>query len=157
MSCRLNPEYHKDQAFVAVHHTRPLDQQWLSCLRRVLFLWLESPFPLILRRNSQNYVLVVLGLLLLRMQTQRVLSLKGDVGRLIARYSFSKAGLSMEGEHEGLYNEFDPLEERGREDGNEDPESWWNDLKGEGELNDSKTAPIDLGDTAYRSDGQSLG
>ena len=89
-------------------------------LEEYFFFGLKARFLLIFGREFSNYVLVVLGIFLLRMQTQRVLSLKGEVGRMDREILFFPSSLSMEGEHEGLYNEFDPLEERGGEDGNED-------------------------------------
>ena len=90
-------------------------------LEEYIFFGLKARFILILEKELSNYILVVLGLLLLRMQTQRVLSLRGEVGKIDREILFFPSSLSMEGEHEGLYNEFDPLEERGRGDGNEYP------------------------------------
>ncbi len=89
-------------------------------LEEYFFFGLKARFFQILGRELSNYALVMLGFLLLRMQTQRVLSLRGEVGKMDREILFFPSSLSMEGEHEGLYNEFDPLEEREKEDGNED-------------------------------------
>jgi len=58
----------------------------------------------------QSYVLVILGLFLLRTQTDRFLSLKGALAKMDREILFFPNHLSAQEEHEVLYDEFDPLE-----------------------------------------------
>jgi hypothetical protein len=58
----------------------------------------------------QSYVLVVLGFFLLRTQTDRFLSLKGELAKMDREILFFPNHLSAQEEHEVLYDEFDPLE-----------------------------------------------
>lgn len=74
-------------------------------------------------REISGYILVVFSFFLLRTQTQRLLSLKGEVTKMDREILFFPNNLSAEGEHEGLYNEFDPLEAIGAKDGKEDQDS----------------------------------
>ncbi len=85
-----------------------------------LFLGLKARFLHIMARELSNYVLVALGFLLLRTQTHKFLSLKGETARIDREILFFPNNLSTEGEQEVLYNEFDPLETGGEEDGKED-------------------------------------
>jgi hypothetical protein len=62
---------------------------------------------------------VILSFFLLRTQTQKFLSLKGEVVKMDREILFFPNNLSGEGEHEVLYDEFDPLEEIGAEGGKE--------------------------------------
>jgi len=71
-------------------------------------------------RELSNYVLVVFSFILLRVQTQKILSLKGEAARMDRETLFFPNDLSIGGEKEGLFNEFDPIEERREEDGKED-------------------------------------
>ncbi len=57
-----------------------------------------------------SYVLVVLGFFLLRTQTDRFLSLKGELAKMDREIFFFPNHLSAQEEHEVLYDEFDPLE-----------------------------------------------
>jgi hypothetical protein len=84
------------------------------------FLSLKTRFFYILARELSNYVLVFLSFFLLKSQTQKFLTLKGEVAKIDREILFFPNGLSTEGEHEVLYDEFDPLETKGEEDGEED-------------------------------------
>jgi len=84
------------------------------------FYSLKARFFYIIVRELSNYVLVVLSFFLLRTQTHKFLSLKGKVVKMDRDILFYPNSLSAEGEHEVLYNEFDPLEKTGEEDGKED-------------------------------------
>ena len=68
-----------------------------------------------------GYVLVILSFILLRTQTHRFLSLKGEAAKMDREILFYPNHLSGEGNHDILYDEFDPLETKGGEDGKEDP------------------------------------
>jgi hypothetical protein len=84
------------------------------------FFGLEIHFIYTLARELSSYVLVVLSFFLLRNQTQKFLTLKGKVVRMDKEILFFPNNLEDQGEHEGLYNEFDPLEAKRVEDGQED-------------------------------------
>jgi hypothetical protein len=84
------------------------------------FLSLKIQFFYILARELSKYVLVFLSFFLLRLQTRKFLTFKGEVVRMDREILFFPNGLSTEGEHEVLYNEFDPLETKGEEDGEKD-------------------------------------
>jgi hypothetical protein len=71
-------------------------------------------------REFSSYVLVILSFYLLRTQTHRLLSLKGEAVKMDREILFYPNNLSGEGEKEVLYNEFDPFETIGAEDGKED-------------------------------------
>jgi hypothetical protein len=71
-------------------------------------------------RELSSYVLVILSFILLRIQTHRFLSLKGEAGRMDRDILFYPNHLLAEGERDVLYEEFDPLEAKGAEDGKED-------------------------------------
>lgn len=68
-------------------------------------------------REFSSYVLVILSFSLLRTQTHRLLSLKGEAVKIDRDILFYQNNLSDEGEKEVLYNEFDPFEKIGAEDG----------------------------------------
>jgi hypothetical protein len=84
------------------------------------FSSLKAQLFYIIVRELSNYVLVILSFFLLRTQTHKFLSLKGKVAKMDREILFYPNSLSTEGEHEVLYNEFDPLEKTGEEDGEED-------------------------------------
>ncbi len=84
------------------------------------FSSLETQFFYILTRELSNYVLVILSFFLLRTQTHKFLSLKGETVKMDRKILFYPNSLSAEGEQEVLYNEFDPLETEGEKDGKED-------------------------------------
>jgi hypothetical protein len=84
------------------------------------FSSLKAQLFYIIVRELSNYVLVILSFFLLRTQTHKFLSLKGKVAKMDREILFYPNSLSTEGEHEVLYNEFDPLEKTGEEDGKED-------------------------------------
>ena len=83
------------------------------------FFGLEAHFLYTLARELSSYVLVILSFLLLRNQTQKFLTFKGEVIKMDREILFFPNNLEDQEEHEGLYNEFDPLETRRAEDGKE--------------------------------------
>ena len=84
------------------------------------FFGLETHFFYTTARELSSYVLVILSFFLLRNQTQKFLTLKGEVVKMDREILFFPNNLEAQEEHEGLYNEFDPLETRRGEDGKED-------------------------------------
>jgi hypothetical protein len=74
-------------------------------------------------REVSSYVLVVLSFFLLRNQTQTFLTLKGEVVKMDREILFFPDNIENQEEHEGLFNEFDPLETRGEEDGKKDQDT----------------------------------
>jgi hypothetical protein len=87
------------------------------------FFGLEAHFFYTTAREISSYVLVVLSFFLLRNQTYKFLTLKGEVVKMDREILFFPNNMEAQEEHEGLYNEFDPLEARGGEDGKEDQNS----------------------------------
>jgi len=83
------------------------------------FFGLEAHFLYTLARELSSYVLVILSFFLLRNQTQKFLTFKGEVIKMDREILFFPNNLEDQEEHEGLYNEFDPLETRRAEDGKE--------------------------------------
>ena len=51
--------------------------------------------------------------------TETFLTLKGEVIKMDREILFFPNNIDNQGEHEGLFNEFDPLEAKGMEDGKE--------------------------------------
>jgi hypothetical protein len=84
------------------------------------FYGFEAHFFYTMARELSTYVLVVVSFFLLRNQTQKFLTLKGEVVKMDREILFFPNNLETQEEHEGLFNEFDPLEARGAEDGKED-------------------------------------
>jgi hypothetical protein len=84
------------------------------------FFGFEVHFLYTLARELSSYVLVILSFFLLRNQTQKFITLKGKVIKMDREILFFPNNLEDQEEHEGLYNEFDPLEARKVEDGKED-------------------------------------
>jgi hypothetical protein len=83
------------------------------------FFGLDAHFVYTTARELSSYVLVVLSFFLLRNQTQTFLTLKGEVVKMDREILFFPNNIENQEEHEGLFNEFDPLEARGVEDGKE--------------------------------------
>jgi hypothetical protein len=81
----------------------------------------ETNFFYTVVRELSSYVLVVLSFILLKIQTHRFLSLKGEATKMDRDVLFYPNHLLAEGKHDILYEEFDPLEAKGAEDGKEDP------------------------------------
>ncbi len=81
----------------------------------------KTQFFYILVRELSNYILVFLSFFLLKTQTRKFLALKGEVVKMDREILFFPNSLSAEGEQEVLYNEFDPIEITGEDDGQEDP------------------------------------
>jgi len=84
------------------------------------FFGFDARFFYTTARELSSYVLVVLSFFLLRNQTQTFLTLKGEVVKMDREILFFPNNIESQEEHEGLYNEFDPLEAKGTEDGKED-------------------------------------
>ena len=84
------------------------------------FFGLDPHFFYTTAREVSSYVLVVLSFFLLRNQTQTFLTLKGEVIKMDREILFFPNNIENQEEHEGLFNEFDPLEGRGVEDGKKD-------------------------------------
>ena len=84
------------------------------------FYGLETHFLYTFAREISSYVLVALSFLLLRNQTEKFLTLKGEVVKMDREILFFPNNMQTQEEHEGLFNEFDPLEARRMEDGKED-------------------------------------
>jgi len=83
------------------------------------FFGLDAHFFYTTARELPSYVLVVLSFFLLRNQTQTFLTLKGEVIKMDREILFFPNNIEAQEEHEGLFNEFDPLEAKGMEDGKE--------------------------------------
>lgn len=84
------------------------------------FFGFEAHFFYTTARELSSYVLVVLSFFLLRNQTQKFLTLKGEVVKMDREILFFPNNLQDQQEQEGLFNEFDPLETRKDENGKED-------------------------------------
>jgi hypothetical protein len=84
------------------------------------FFGFETHFFYTLARELSSYVLVVLSFFLLRNHTQKFLTLKGEIVKMDREILFFPNNLGDQQEHEGLFNEFDPLEVKRVEDGKED-------------------------------------
>jgi hypothetical protein len=85
------------------------------------YFWGGSPtllFSMIVRELS-SYVLVVLSFVLLKVQTHRLLLSKWKAAEMDREVLFFPENLS-EPESQGLYNEFDPFESPGGENGEKD-------------------------------------
>ena len=85
------------------------------------YFWAPSRMHLFLTivRELSSYVLVVVSFALLKVQTRRLLLSKWKVAEMDREILFFPDSLS-ELESQGLYNEFDPLESAGAEDGQKD-------------------------------------
>lgn len=83
------------------------------------FFGFEAHFFYTTARELSSYVLVVLSFFLLRNQTQKFLTLKGEVVKMDREILFFPNNLQDQQEQEGLFNEFDPLETRKDENGKE--------------------------------------
>jgi hypothetical protein len=83
------------------------------------FFGFEVHFLYTLARELSSYVLAILSFFLLRNQTQKFLTFKGEIIKMDREILFFPNNLEDQEEHEGLYNEFDPLETRRVEDGKE--------------------------------------
>jgi hypothetical protein len=84
------------------------------------FYGLQARFLYTTVRELSGYVLVSVSFFLLRAQTHEILSLKGNAVKMEREALFFPNSPSAEREKEGLYNEFDPLEGIGAENGKED-------------------------------------
>ncbi len=84
------------------------------------FFGFDPHFFYTVAREVSSYVLVVLSFFLLRNQTRMFLTLKGEVVKMDREILFFPNNIEDQEEHEGLFNEFDPLEVKGVEDGKKD-------------------------------------
>ena len=96
----------------------------LNSARRLLeeyyFYGFEDRFFLTAARELLNYVLVVLGFFLLKVQARPYLVPNGKAAKIDLETLLFPNHLASEKEHENLYNEFEPLDDRGVEDGEKD-------------------------------------
>jgi hypothetical protein len=83
------------------------------------FYGLETHLLHTFATEISSYVLVALSFFLLRNQTQKFLTPKGEVVKMDREILFFPDNMKIQEEHEGLFNEFDPLEARRTEDGKE--------------------------------------
>jgi hypothetical protein len=74
-------------------------------------------------RELSSYVLVLFSFFLLRMQTQRFHFLKGKSLKMDQENLFFPNNSVAKGEEESLYNEFNPIESVGGEDGKENQDT----------------------------------
>jgi hypothetical protein len=95
----------------------------MNSLRRLIeeyyFYGFKDRLFLVAARELLNYVLVVLSFFLLRVQARPYLAQNGKAARIDLETLFFPNHLSNEREHEYLYNEFEPLDDKGAEDGEE--------------------------------------
>jgi len=84
------------------------------------FFGVKAHFFYVVAKELSYYVLVILSFFLLKIHTRRFVSLRGEVVKMDREILFFPDNLSSEGEHEILFNEFDPLEGTGAEDEKED-------------------------------------
>lgn len=95
----------------------------INSLRRLIeeyyFYGFKDRLFLVAARELLNYVLVVLSFLLLRVQARPYLAQNGKAARIDLETLFFPNHLSSEREQEYLYNEFEPLDDKGVEDGEE--------------------------------------
>jgi hypothetical protein len=87
------------------------------------FFGFKAHFLYTTARELSSYVLVAVSFFLLRNQTKKFLTLKGEIVKMDREILFFPNNLETQEEHEGLFNEFDPLEAKGIEDGKEDQDS----------------------------------
>ena len=90
-----------------------------------LFFGLSSHLLYTVLKELPSYVLVIVSFSLLRMQSHRFLSLKGEAAKTDREILLYPNSLSNEGDKEILYNEFDPLGTTGAEDGKENQNPHW--------------------------------
>ena len=76
-------------------------------------------------KELPSYVLVIVSFSLLRVQSHRFLSLKGEAAKMDREILLYPNNPSNEGDQEILYDEFDPLGITGAEDGKEDQDPHW--------------------------------
>jgi len=89
-------------------------------LEEYYFYGFEDRFFLVAARELLNYVLVVFSFILLKVQARPYLASKGKAAKIDLETLFFPNPLVNEKEHEHLYNEFEPLDDKGVEDGEED-------------------------------------
>ncbi len=97
------------------------------------YFWAGSRMALLLTivKELSSYVLVIISFTLLKVQTHRLLLSKWKVAEMDREVLFFPDSLS-ELESQGLYNEFDPLETAGADDGQKDQDLNWGTQTGSG-------------------------
>lgn len=117
------------------------------------FYRLGERFFFVAAQELSHYVWVVFSFILLGMQTKKFLPLKGEAVRVDRETLFFPNDLSVEGEKEGLFNEFDPLwppgDERGGNDEQTDQDPDGRD-RDRGRTQRVENSPADLGGSAHR-------
>ena len=97
---------------------------FINSLRRLVeeyyFYGFGDRVLLVGARELANYVLVVLSFLLLRVQVRPYLAANGKATKIDLETLFFSNSLFSDKEHEYLYNEFEPLDDKGVGDGKED-------------------------------------
>lgn len=88
-------------------------------LESYYFFGLQSRFFYLLTRELSNYVLVILGFFLLKDQSDRFFSMKGEMDKMDREILFYSNHLTEIGEKRALYDEFSPIE-KGEGDGKKD-------------------------------------
>src|SRR4030067_1034589 len=81
------------------------------------FFGFEAHFLYTLAREVSSYVLAILSFFLLRNQTEKFLTLRGEVVKMDREILFFPNNIEAQEEHEGLYNDFVPLGPKREEDG----------------------------------------
>jgi hypothetical protein len=114
---------HKTKFFLQIITLGLLLNSLSLLLRKYFSIGLKIPFLYTVARELTSYVLVVLSFVLLRIQTHRLLSLKGEAAKMDREILFHPNHSSGEGENSIFYEEFDPLDKTGEEDAKEDPSS----------------------------------
>lgn len=84
------------------------------------FYGFRDRFFLVAAKELLNYVPVFLAFFLLKVQARPYLAPNGKAARIDLETLFFPNHLGSEKEHENLYNEFEPLDFKGAEDGEED-------------------------------------
>ncbi len=77
------------------------------------FFGIKGRLTLVILKELNYYILIILTLFLLRLQTQRFFSLKSEVFKIDREVLFFPNSFSTESKHEILYNEFDPINVEG--------------------------------------------
>jgi hypothetical protein len=89
-------------------------------IQEYFYFGFKSHFIYTVVKELSGYVLVFLSFYLLRIQTHRLLSLKGETAKMDREILFYPNDLSTASNPDVLYDEFDPLETTGGENGKED-------------------------------------
>jgi hypothetical protein len=113
---------HKTKFFLQLFTLGLLINSASLFIQEYFYLGFKSHFIYTVVKELANYVLVFISFYLLRIQTHRLLSLKGEAAKMDREIFFYPNHLSAEGNQDLLYDEFDPLETAGGENRKEDPD-----------------------------------